>query len=990
MRKLEHSLDAAGEHYLHFVVTKVSYLAELNCTLRELVHTPSGAHIMHIGNDDPENLFCLSFRTLPSSSNGAPHILEHTVLCGSRRFPVKDPFFAMTRRSLNTYMNALTGSDFTCYPASSQVEKDFYNLLDVYIDAVFHPQLKKESFLQEGHRLEFSNPQDPKSPLEFKGIVFNEMKGSLASSDSRLWHAMMKHLIPDLPYAFNSGGDPEEIPTLTYPELIAFHEAYYHPSRCLFFFYGNLPLKQHLDFIEDKILKTVQKAPSLPPIPKQTRFSSPKTFEMRYPINEMEDHNGRAIIAIGWLTTPLLQQDEVLALSVLDTILMESDASPLKRRLLESKLCIHADAYMDVEMSEIPYVIVFKGCDSQHAKAIEHMLLESLEEIVSEGIPSSLLEAAIHQLELSRLEITGDHAPFGLTLFMRSALAKQHGCDPENALLIHALFEKLLTLTKDPDYLPNLIRTYLIHNTHRVCLVMHPDPHLAAEEAEEERKKLQNIQRNLTEADISHILKQAEELKNYQKSTEQQSIDCLPKVTLDDVSPEIRNFPLRHYTHGPLEIFHHECFTNHILYADMIFDLPPIADEDLPYVSLLVSLIPEIGSGPRDYAENLDYIQAHTGGIAAACALHLQVTDLKKARPSFSLRGKALYNKADKLFALMRDTLLSPDLDDRERISDLIEQLHEAQVQRLTRQAMRYAIQLASSNSSSASYVGEAWSGLRYFKTIESLAKDLKANLSWLIERLIRLKNELFTFQHPQLVLSCSKEALTSLANHNFFGMAELPSRSASHWELDYPVTPLTSQGRSISSQVAFSAEVFETIPYIHPHSAGLTLAAVLCENKILHKRIREEGGAYGCGATFSANTGQFYFHAFRDPRIAHTRQVFHAAIHEIASGHFSDRDLEEAKLGVIQHLDLPLPPGSRAITAYGWYRMGKTNEMRQQFRDRLLALKSEEVAHIVTTHLLPKKDTGIFITLAGTDLLEKENKIFAEEGKTLPIFPLT
>jgi presequence protease len=572
---------------------------------------------------------------------------------------------------------------------------------------------------------------------------------------------------------------------------------------------------------------------------------------------------------------------------------------------------------------------------------------------------------------------------------MRSALAKQHGCDPENALLIQTLFEKLLEKTKDPQYLANLIRTYFLHNTHRVRLLMLPDPHLAEEETREERKMLQEIQKSLTEAEALHIVKQTQELKAYQKSTEEQSLECLPKVTLDDVSPIAHDILLKHHTRGSLEVFHHDCFTNHILYADLLFDLPPIADEDLPYVSLLTALLTEIGSGKRSYEENLDYIQAHTGGIGAACSLHLQVVDPRLAKPSFCLRGKALHRKSDKLFALMKDTLLFPGLDDPERISDLIEQLREAQVQRLNRQAMRYAVQLASSGSSPAAHVGEAWMGLRYFKTIESLAKDLPSQLPWLIDKLVALKEQLFTFQHLHLVLSCSKEIYETLSDNDFFHIGDLPAQPSTLWQLDYPVSPPPSQGRTIASQVAFSAEVFETIPYLHPHAAGLSLAATLSENKILHKRIREEGGAYGCGATFSANTGQFYFHAFRDPRIANTRQIFHAAIQEIAAGHFSQRDLEEAKLGVIQQLDSPLAPGSRAITAYGWLRIGKTREMRQQFRDRLLAATPQEVAHIVSAHLLPKKEEGVFVTLAGNDLLEKENKLFAQQGSPLIILPL-
>lgn len=261
------ALTAVQQTYRDFQVVQYLRLEELQSTLIELIHEPTGAKVMHIANDDPENLFCLSFQTLPTSSNGVAHILEHTVLCGSKKFPVKDPFFSMARRSLNTYMNALTGHDFTCYPASSQIEKDFYNLLEVYIDAVFHPNLKKESFLQEGHRFAFAEPEDLNSPLVYQGIVYNEMKGAMIGPESRLWEKISEHLTPDLTYAHNSGGNPKEIPNLTLEELKEFHQTYYHPSRCLFFFYGNIPLSKHLDYLQDHALKGVQKAPQLSPLP---------------------------------------------------------------------------------------------------------------------------------------------------------------------------------------------------------------------------------------------------------------------------------------------------------------------------------------------------------------------------------------------------------------------------------------------------------------------------------------------------------------------------------------------------------------------------------------------------------------------------------------------------------------------------------------------------------------------------------------------------
>lgn len=399
-------LTEEGEKYGNFSLIKSQYIEELKAELKQLVHTPSGAQVMHIENDDPENVFCLSFKTLPENSNGAPHILEHTVLCGSRKYPVKDPFFSMTRRSLNTYMNALTGADFTCYPAASQIEKDFYNLLSVYLDAVFHPLLKEMSFLQEGHHLEFANHLDPSSPLEFKGIVYNEMKGALTSTDSRIWHAMIKELAPDLTYAHNSGGDPIEIPNLSYEQLIEFHDAFYHPSRCLFYFYGNFPLKKHLDFIEEHALHKALPQPPLKGIGFQKRFKAPKKDAMPYPTSETQDLEKKHIHAFAWLTTPLLNPDVLLALIVLDSILMDTDASPLKKALLDTKLCVHADSYLDVEMTEIPFMLILREC-GEKADPLEKALFQALKNIAREGIEYELVESTIHQLEFARTEIGG-------------------------------------------------------------------------------------------------------------------------------------------------------------------------------------------------------------------------------------------------------------------------------------------------------------------------------------------------------------------------------------------------------------------------------------------------------------------------------------------------------------------------------------------------------------------------------------------------------
>jgi Zn-dependent M16 (insulinase) family peptidase len=986
MRK-EPFLDVPKARYGDFVLTKIIPIAELKSTLRELVHEPTGASVIHLECDDPENLFCLSFKTLPFSANGVAHILEHTVLCGSRKFPVKDPFFSMNRRSLNTFMNALTGSDFTCYPAATQVEKDFYNLLEVYIDAVFHPQLKEVSFLQEGHRLEFSEPANPKSPLEYKGIVYNEMKGSLASGDSRLWHAMLAALFPDLPYGFNSGGEPKEIPELSYEELIAFHETYYHPSRCLFFFYGNFPLKKHLDFIAEHALKHVPKVPPLRHLPLQPRFPKPRTFEERFPINEGEELENKAMIAFGWITAPLIEQDEVLALSVLDSILMDTDASPLKILILKSGLCVHADSYIDTDMSEVPYLIVCKGCEKESAEALEKTLFDSLKKIVKQGIPKHLIDTAIHQLEFSRTEIAGDSSPFGLTLFMRSALAKQHGCPPENALTLHALFEKLITNTKNPDYFPSLIQKYFLNNTHFVRLSMIPDPDLATQENAEERKKLDAIQKNLTKEQIETILQNTKSLSQYQKETEHQNLDILPKVGLTDVPVLVHDFPLHQHKFGDLQVFHHECFTNQILYADIILDLPELQEEDLPYLQLLVSILPEIGAGKRDWAANLEFTQTHTGGVGAATSLHVQLDAPSTMKPSFVLRGKALYRKVDKLFLLMKDMLTKPSFDDRDRIKELILQIDTSLQNRFNRSALKYALQLALSGFSTPSHLSNLMQGLPYYKQVQQIAKMSSKNIDAIIEKFLDLKERIFSQKAPHLVLSCDEKMYHELSQKNFFDLDKLPSSEKPAWKNSFTPTPVSSQARVISSPVAFTVEAFQSIHYIHPHAPAMSCVMPLFENKILHRKVREEGGAYGSGAAFSSTFGNFYFHSYRDPNIAQTLSTFHEAIEELHSGKFTEADLEEAKLGVIQSMDLPVAPGSRAHVAYSWWRDGRTKEMRQHYRNRLLALTKHDVIQALEKEILPKKDQGVVVTFAGREQLEKENALLGP--KALPILAL-
>ncbi len=966
-----------GDTYHNFKIIRTVQITELQCILREIVHEPTGAHVMHIANDDPENLFCLSFQTLPYSSNGVAHILEHTVLCGSKKYPIKDPFFAMNRRSLNTFMNALTGADFTCYPAATQVHKDFYNLLGVYLDAVFNPNLDERSFMQEGHRLEFSIPDDPASPLQYKGIVYNEMKGSLSSPSARLSEALNASIFPDITYGWNSGGDPKVIPQLTYEQLKEFHKTFYHPSRCLFYFYGNMPLEPHLDFIAEQTLTHATKAIPLPGVPLQPRFQNPVYQDLTYPTASDDDLRYKTLIGFGWLTCHILEQKDTLALCILEIMLLGTDASPLKYALLQSGWCKQVSSFIDLELSEIPWGIILKGCDNLHVDDLENLLKHNLKQISQDGIPLPIIESAMHQLEFHRSEITGDHVPFGLSLFMRAALLKQHGADPELGLTIHSLFNELhQTILANPRYFSDLIDKYLLNNPHFSRIIMIPDQNQGVEENENERKILKEIQNALTDSQKQQLVMRAEELYAFQKVQEEGDFDILPKVSLDDIPLLTKDYVLNQHQTGHLTVFHHPVFTNGILYADFAYNLPHFTREELPYLRLLTILLTQMGCADRDYKENLDYMLSHTGGINASISLNLKAVDHNLFTPSFNIRGKALHRKIPKLLTLIRELVLDAKLKDPKRLKEIILKQYTAMEHRINSSALKYAINLSASGLNQPSMMANDLYGYGFYLMIQNLVKNYETLKHDLMNQLLSIYERITNVHCPHLILSCDHDSYNKLVGNQFYGLSEMGIADPLQWETDYQLPVVESQGIIIASPVAFIGHAIPTISYTHPAAPALNLCSHLFDNLTLHKRIREQGGAYGGGSVSNPMSGNFYFYSYRDPNVVSTLHGFHEAIETLIDGEFDDHDIEEAKLEMIQSLDAPLSPGSQGEVAYGWWREGRTFEIRQSFRNALLRLDKPSIIHAAKEYILPEINKGATVVFSDKELLEKANQI--------------
>lgn len=965
-------------------------IPELDIHLTEYMHRKTKASVLYIKANDPENVFCLSFKTIPKTSNGVAHILEHTVLCGSKRYPVKDPFFSMTRRSLNTFMNALTGSDFTCYPAATLVKKDFYNLLDVYLDAVFYPNLTKESFLQEGHRLEFQDIKNKDSPIEFKGIVYNEMKGALSSPQSRLNEAVNSLLFPSITYGINSGGDPKEIPNLTHKELIAFHKEHYHPSRCLFFFYGDMPIEGHLDFIDKKVLSKTKPKPPLPLIHKQSRFKKMKSELVKYPLSKEEITEKKGYLSFGWLTEPISNQEELLGLAILQVMLMDTDASPLKMAILKSGLATSASISFDSEIAEASAILTLSGLNEKDAGSLEKVVFSTLKSIYKQGIDKKLIESALHQFEFHRSEINGDSYPFGLILFFKSGLLMQHGVPPEKGLVIHSLIQKLEErLRKSPRYFEDLLKKYMLDNPHLVKVVMAPDPSLAKKEAEEERKKLNLIAKKMTAKEKSDLIVQTKKLEKSQKQQETQNINILPKLTLKDIPQKIRDYPLKKTTFDGLNGFTHSCFTNHILYADLVYPLPHLKKEDLYLFRVFSTLLPQIGVKGMGYEKLLAEIQAHTGGIGASVSLHLNAHDFKGFAPTLHLSGKCLTKKIGKMIPLMKKIALSADFKKKERIKEVLLKHWTSLDARVVQNALRYAMSLSTKSLSESQEIQDSWVGLGYWQSMRQLSQAWDASIDHLIERFLQLQEQIFEKCTPDLVISGDDAGLDILRKEDFSDFVKT-KKKMEKWPVSKNREQIPSQGRLITSSVAFSSLALSHVPYDDPQSPHFSLAANLLDNCYLHQKIREEGGAYGGGVSNHPLSGNFVFFAYRDPHIVSTKKAFFEGTKEIAKGRFTKQDLVEAKLEAIQAQDSPVSPGNRADIAYGWHLEKRTPEDRQKWRERLIKTTKEEVMDALNTRILPKMQDAPFVAFAGKEVFEKENALLIDGGEIpLPLKPL-
>lgn len=961
-------------------------LSDLGCIMTLACHEPSGAKVLHIGNQDPENVFCLSLATPPPDATGVSHILEHCVLCGSREYPVKDPFFSMSRRSLNTFMNAFTGADFTCYPAASQVSEDFYNLLDVYGDAVFHPRLLETSFWQEGIRLE--RVPRPGRGLQYGGIVFNEMKGVLAVGERRLWSQLVTHLFPDTPYKFESGGHPDHIPKLTLENLRAYHSDHYHPSRCLFYFYGNIPLEDHLSHLQKKILGNAhsrrgQKAPA-----RQPKIDQPIYIKDLYPSGEDQLASG-ALFGLAWYVCDLKDRRAIWLMALLDELLLGSDAAPLKRHLIDRGLCKQVQSLLDGEIPQVPYALLLKGCSAVDPKVLEAAVLQILEEIKVRGFSPEQIEGALHRLELQHLEIESHQNPYGLSLFWRSALTCQHGADPLDALSVHEHFQELGTYVKRLPELSAQVDQRFLRNQHRVSALLQPDSELAQREQTREDCKLADLLKSLTSDEIDQLERQSQKLANAQNALE--DLSCLPIVSIQSIPRSPKQFALQTTGLGTGYCHAHQTVTNGFLYLDALLPLPdlslkrPFENLESPHLDqtallrVLALFLSRVGAHDRDFAANASAIAAHTGGIGADIACFAPATG-GGFTSYLRVRTKGLRRKSKELMTLLGDISCRANFDDKERLRELLAQHCVELEHSLTRDTLHYVLLAASSHHSQSARSMSRWQGLEYVQSMKSLWKKVQNDQSNFNRLFINpLKSLLAQLSAPEhLILTCESGDWRHLVDNRFYGFeAHFQSNSLSCSKHDHKSAatrrPLPQERAFvIPSQVANNVLSMPGTCFADSAAPHLQLAAHLLQHQTLHPCIREQGGAYGCGALPRTDWQTFALFSSRDPNIGATQTVFASAIKTLSLKGCSQRELDEAKRSAIQNLDSPIAPGDRGASEFGRQLRGQNFELRALQRKRLLDAKPSDIQKCCQTHLLPQIERASFVTAAQDSLLER------------------
>ena len=948
-------------HHPAFTLVRKEFIDALNVEVIEFEHKATGAKHFHIASDNDENVFLVGLKTVPTDSRGVAHILEHTALCGSERFPVRDPFFMMIRRSLNTFMNAFTSSDWTAYPFASKNKKDFKNLLDVYLDAVFFSRLDKLDFSQEGHRLEFAEMENAESDLTFKGVVFNEMKGAMSSTNSVLWQTLTKYLFPNNTYHFNSGGEPTDIPDLSYEDLLSFYRTHYHPTNAVFMTFGDLPALELQTEFEDKVLSRFEKLDQKVSVENAKRYFAPVRVEEAYVADEVKEDASHVVV--GWLLGESIDLRQQYEAELLSNVLLDNSASPLRRALENTDLGNAPSPLCGLEDSnkEMSFMCGLEGVRKEDNVKVEKLILDTLTQIAEDGVAQEMVEAMLHQLELHQREIGGDSYPYGLQIILSGLSTAVHEGDVIAQLDVEPVIHDLRERIQAPGYIGQLIQSLLLDNAHRVTLTLSPDTELEGRRNQAELDRLALIKASLSEKDKQDVIDLSLALQARQSQEDDMSI--LPKVGLEDVPADLPSYESKEINaHIPVTFYPQG--TNGLVYEQLVIDLPELSEEERELLPLFSYALTELGSSEHSYLAVQEEQAQVCGGIGASNSIRPLLDDKQKVAAYFVVSSKALVNKFADMSEMLKQTFLLPRFDELARLRELVAQRRARREQSITGQGHSFAMMAASSGASGFNMQQEAWGGMTGVRALKALDDSLND------EQNVQAMMDVFTGIHAKLLASSKRLLLVAEAQHE---TSLLEILQASWHDVDAGTCeqqltlPAVEEKLKIAwltaSQVNFCAKSFATVSGVHPHIAPLTVLGGFLRNGFLHRVIREQGGAYGGGASFDPTSGAFKFYSYRDPRLVETLDDFDASIEWLLSEEHTELALEEAVLGVIGSMDKPGSPAGEAQGDYFLALHKRTKEQREAFRADILKVSIEQLKEVAKTYLIKENESVAVIS---------------------------
>ena len=956
-----------------FELIQESLIDEYQMVAKLFRHIRTGAQLLSIENDDEHKVFSINFKTVPKTSNGVAHILEHSVLNGSKKYPVKEPFIEIIKGSLQTFVNAFTYPDKTCYPCASQNLKDFYNLIDVYMDAVLHPLLKREVLDQEGWHYEMQNADDT---LHIKGVVYNEMKGAYSDADDRLTDIALQNLFDEShPYHLDSGGNPEVIPELTYEEFIDFHQTYYHPSNALVYFYGNDPVEERLR-IMNQYFEGYDSLHVDSSIPVQKLRNNPKMVKQFYATSNEDDGH---YVTINYLLPEIETSFDAMKWSVLYYILFGTAASQLHKDLIDSELGDGLAGYgLESEMRQWSLSFGMKGVSAENADKVVLFIQESLKRIAKNGVDPEMIKAAMNSIEFSLRENNSGSYPRGLMLMLSALAFWNYEKDPIEAISFEAPLNQLKkTIAEDDQFFENLIAEDILANPHYVVVQLYPDADFEEKRNRSELEKFAEIKKNLNKQEIEKIIKNSSNLLKFQElSNSEEALATLPVLKLEDLSSDIRKIPTQKISDLECPVYWHDLDTNGVLYMSIGFNVRTIPQKLLPYFGIFSALLTQMGSSKIDFVRLIQKIGQETGGIYGSLFSGMKM-DEDDFTTYYFVQGKTLVSQAKSLFDLLEELLLNPNLDIQERFLQVVLQMRVNLESMMVPYGHVMAQKRINGMITPSGWLTEITSGISYLRFLQDLEKRVKNDWENVQSDIALLWESLIIRDGMILNLTVGLDGWNKVKPFVKTFIEKIPQRKSekAQWKIGLTVE---NEAFKIPAQVNYVGKGLNLKNAEIEKEGSLQVAARYLSNSYIWDQVRVIGGAYGGGAGLGQTSKTFSYQSYRDPNVFRTLKAYDGAGDFMRALELSESEVTKAIIATIASVDAPLMPDQKGHVALKWILQGITDEYRQTYRNEILSTTLDDMKALVA--ILDKvKEDGVMVVLGNQDSILESNKEYSK-----------